>query len=271
MSTINAGTTLTTALSLTGNTDGTLDFATGGTVHLTLTSGGNLNFAGTAQRITGDFANATQANRLAFQSSTANTNTPVNAIPNGSATGAGFRGYGASDPTNAPAISVFQVGTTDSRISSEIYGTASYTPMTFYTSGAEKARLTTTGNFLVGTTTDVSGVSGVISDVAGNVRAIPQTGAVKTSAYTLSISDVGEYVQVGTSGSVVVPNGVFSNGDVVLVVNNTTGNISIDCPITTAYAAGTNTDRASLTLATRGVANVLFLANSICIVSGNVT
>jgi hypothetical protein len=132
----------------------------------------------------------------------------------------------------------------------------------------------TTATYTSANITTVTGTTSTfttVADVAGNVRAIPQTGAVKTSAYTLSISDIGEYVQVGTSGSVVVPNGLFSNGDVVLVVNNTTGNISIDCPITTAYAAGTNTDRASLTLATRGVANVLFLANSICIVSGNVT
>jgi len=131
----------------------------------------------------------------------------------------------------------------------------------------------TSATFEAGGSLNVGGAftASTVADVAGNVRAIPQTGSVKTSAYTLSISDIGEYVQVGTSGSVVVPNSVFSNGDVVLVVNNTTGNISIDCPITTAYAAGTNTDRASLTLATRGVANVLFLANSICIVSGNVT
>lgn len=122
------------------------------------------------------------------------------------------------------------------------------------------------GSVVVGAFTATS-----VADTAGNLRAIPQTGSAKTSAYTLAISDVGEYVQVGSGGSVVVPNSIFSNGDVVLVVNNTTGNISIDCPITTAYAAGTNTDRASITLSTRGVANVLFIANSICIVSGNIT
>jgi hypothetical protein len=137
--------------------------------------------------------------------------------------------------------------------------------------GSNAIEIGTAASVVIGALTGTTSTFTTVADTAGNVRAIPQTGAVKTSAYTLSISDIGEYVQVGTSGSVVVPNGIFSNGDVVLVVNNTTGNISIDCPITTAYAAGTNTDRASLTLATRGVANVLFLANSICIVSGNVT
>jgi len=128
---------------------------------------------------------------------------------------------------------------------------------------AASAEITT----LTGTTSTFSSVL----DTAGNLRAIPQTGSTKTAAYTLTISDIGEYVQVGSGGSVVVPNDVFSNGDVVLVVNNTTGDISIDCPITTAYAAGTDTDRSSLTLSTRGIANVLFIASSICIVSGNIS
>jgi hypothetical protein len=47
MSTINAGTTLTTALSLTGNTDGTLDLATGGTIRMTINGSGNVGI-GTA-------------------------------------------------------------------------------------------------------------------------------------------------------------------------------------------------------------------------------
>jgi len=38
-------------------------------------SGGNLSFTSTGQRITGDFSNATAANRVAFQSSTTNGNT----------------------------------------------------------------------------------------------------------------------------------------------------------------------------------------------------
>jgi len=145
--------------------------------------------------------------------------------------------------------------------------------ISFYdvTGAVERGRFTSTGNFLVGTTTDVSGRSGVISDVSGNVRAIPRTGSEKTSAYTLAITDVGQFVQVGTSGSVTVPNDTFATGDVVSVFNNTTGNISLNCPITTAYVGGTNTDRASVTLSTRGVATVLFINPSLCVINGNVS
>lgn len=135
----------------------------------------------------------------------------------------------------------------------------------------ERMRIAPTGNLLVGTTTDVSGLSGVISDVAGNVRAIPRAGAAKTSTYTLAITDIGDYVELGTGGGIDVPNGVFSTGDVVSVFNNTTGNRTISLTITTAYIAGTDADKASVTLATRGVATVLFISNSVCVVSGNVT
>jgi hypothetical protein len=138
-------------------------------------------------------------------------------------------------------------------------------------SATERARITSTGNLLVGTTTDVSGLSGVISDIAGNVRNIPSAGAAKTSAYTLTITDIGEFVTVGTSGSITVPNDTFTAGNAISIYNDTTGNISINCPITTAYLAGTNTDRASLTLSTRGIATILFINPSLCVASGNLT
>ena len=43
----------------------------------------NLNLTGTAQRITGDFSNATSANRAMFQTSTPNAGSVVQVLPNG--------------------------------------------------------------------------------------------------------------------------------------------------------------------------------------------
>ena len=89
-----------------------------------------------------------------------------------------------------------------------------------------------------------------------NVAAV----GTKTSAYTLAVGDVGKYVQVGSSGSIVVPNATFAEGDAVSIFNNTSGNITITCSITTAYIAGTDSDKSTMTLATRGVATVLFIS-----------
>ena len=76
---------------------------------------------------------------------------------------------------------------------------------------------------------------------------------------------------MGTSGSITIPDATFAAGDVISLFNNTTGNITITCTITTAYIAGTDADKATMTLATRGVATILFLSGTVCVVSGNVS
>jgi hypothetical protein len=100
---------------------------------------------------------------------------------------------------------------------------------------------------------------------------IPQTGSDKTTAYTLVTGDVGKYVGVGTSGSIVVPTSTFANGDAISIYNNTTGNVTITTSAPTAYIAGTNTVKTSITLATRGIATILFVSATVCVVSGNVS
>jgi hypothetical protein len=101
-------------------------------------------------------------------------------------------------------------------------------------------------------------------------RNLPAVGT-KTTSYTLQTADVGKYVQVGSSGSITIPDATFAEGDAVSIFNNTTGNITITCTITTAYIAGTDSDKASVTLSTRGVATILFISGTICVITGNVT
>jgi hypothetical protein len=101
-------------------------------------------------------------------------------------------------------------------------------------------------------------------------RNIPPVGT-KTGSYTLAVTDVGEYVQVGSGGSITIPDATFAEGDAVSIFNNTSGDITITCTITTAYIAGTNTDKATVTLATRGVATVLFISGTVCVITGNVS
>ena len=102
-------------------------------------------------------------------------------------------------------------------------------------------------------------------------KAIPQSGSAKTTSYTLAVGDVGEFIEVGASGSIVVPNSTFAAGDAVVIFNNTSGAITLTMTITTAYIGGTDADKATISLATRGVCNVLFISGTVCVVTGNVT
>ena len=78
-------------------------------------------------------------------------------------------------------------------------------------------------------------------------------------------------MQVGSGGSITVPNSTFSTGDAVSIFNNTSGDRTITLSISTAYIAGTDGDVNSVTLATRGVCTILFISGTVCVVSGNVS
>ena len=101
-------------------------------------------------------------------------------------------------------------------------------------------------------------------------RDLPAVGT-KTTSYTLQTADVGKYVEVGSGGSITIPDATFAAGDIVSIFNNTTGAVTCTCSITTAYIAGTDADKATMTLATRGVATVLFISGTVCVVAGNVS
>jgi hypothetical protein len=102
-------------------------------------------------------------------------------------------------------------------------------------------------------------------------RNVPQSGSAKTANYDLAVGDVGKFIEVGASGAITIPNATFAAGDVVSIFNNTSGNVTITCTITTAYIGGTDADKATVTLATRGVATILFLSGTVCVISGNVS
>lgn len=132
-------------------------------------------------------------------------------------------------------------------------------------------------NILVATTatiTTLNGTSGTITnlfDGVGNVRNIPSAGSAKTSNYTLAITDIGEFVTIGASGAITVPNDIFAAGNAVSIFNNTASNAIMSLTITTAYIGGTDSDKAFVTLSTRGVATILFVNPSLCVVTGNVS
>ena len=131
--------------------------------------------------------------------------------------------------------------------------------------------LTISGNFP--TTLTVGASTSVTLPSSGSLGYlnIPQSGAAKTTSYTLALGDIGEFIEVGASGSIVVPDATFAAGDAVVIFNNTSGAITLTMSITTAYIGGTDADKATISLATRGLCNVLFISGTVCVVTGNVS
>ena len=126
---------------------------TGGTINVAsviatddVTVGDDLVFTGTGNRITGDFSNATIANRVMFQTSTVNGTTSIATLPNGTNATSSVLAFGGSDPANAP-FTGFNNTATESQILASKIGTGTYLPMTFYTGGSERARIATNGDF----------------------------------------------------------------------------------------------------------------------------
>ena len=118
-----------------------------------------------------------------------------------------------------------------------------------------------------------SSVTYSLPDTSSNVTLgylnIPLSG-IKTASYTLVAGDVGKFVELGTSGSVVVPASVFTTGDVIMIFNNTSASISCTCSaVTTVYKGGTDADIASFSVTTRGVATILFITATVAVVTGN--
>jgi uncharacterized protein YjbI with pentapeptide repeats len=139
---------------------------------------GNLTFSSTAQRITGDFSNATIANRLMVQTSTANSTTQLRAIPSGTGTTASFAATNNSDPTNSSSIAL-TVTSTEGTINSFANGTGTALPMTFYTGGSERVRIDTSGNVGIGTASPAQRLE--ISQPTGTALRITNSSASGTA------------------------------------------------------------------------------------------
>jgi hypothetical protein len=91
---------------------------------------------------------------------------------------------------------------------------------------------------------------------------IPLSGT-KTASYNLVAGDVGKFVELGASGTIVIPASVFAAGDAISVFNNTSASIACTCSaITTVYEGGTNTNISAtgFSITTRGVVTILFIA-----------
>jgi hypothetical protein len=119
----------------------------------TTTVGTNLVFSGTGNRITGDFSNATVANRVAFQTSVSNSQTNISILPSGSAASSTFTLEGDSATSSGATVGLLNnAGSNgEARLFSDRRGSsATYLPLTIYTGGSERVRISTAGVVTVG-------------------------------------------------------------------------------------------------------------------------
>ena len=103
-----------------------------------------------------------------------------------------------------------------------------------------------------------------VADSKGDVRKIPANS--QGSSYTLVAADAGKYVWAGNN--VEIPNNIFSAGDAVTIVSDSSSDITITKTIATMYMASDGTNTATRTLAKFGVATILFVSGTACYITG---
>lgn len=279
------------SLVIAGDTSGTVTVqapAVAGTttINLPATTGGQfivsdaantVNIPGTGARITGDFSNATVANRVMFQTSTANSSTFISTIPNGTAQASGLVIANNSNATNYSSTE-FVTTNTLSILRAGAAGTGTYLPMTFYTGGSERMRIDTSGNVGIGSSSPGGKLDVTVNTASttyaqvwnvyngatfqfSNVLGGDSTNGVYFGPYQnvplRFITSTTERMRIDTSGNVGVGTNspsaygkfaVIGSGDIGVFSNASNSDLRIN--IGTSVSSITNTQNAPITIGT---------------------
>jgi len=167
-----------------------------------------------------------------------------------------------SGKTLAVAGTLNATGTVSGGVIATVTGTQTLTNKTLTSP-------TINGGTITGITDITVADGGTGASTADGARTNLGTGTIPQvasgGAYTLQASDIGDHVSA--TGNITVPPSVFSAGDVVVVYNNTGGNLSIlrGAGVTLYWIAGANADR---TIGQRGLASILCVASNTFVITG---
>ena len=115
-----------------------------------------------------------------------------------------------------------------------------------------------------GTLTGNLTTSGTYTDAKAELRTL--SANTQASTYTLVAADAGKYIYA--SNTVTLPASVFTVGQMITIVNNTAGDITLTASGITLYHSKDGAT-GSRTLGTRGMATVLYHTASIAYITGS--
>ena len=103
-----------------------------------------------------------------------------------------------------------------------------------------------------------------VSDAKGNLRDIPKNS--QANAYTLVAADAGKFIEA--QNGVTIPSSVFSSGQAITILNQTGSDITLTSGSGVTLYNAADASTGNRTLASRGLATVLFASGSTAHISG---
>ena len=218
-------------LKSSADSSGVLALQTNGATAISIDASQNVNFAGTAQRITGDFSNATVDNRVSFQTSTVNGATHINVLPNGTGTTAGLIFRNSSSTVDGGQFLV-RILSTEAQLSSTIYGAGTAVPMAFYTGGSESLRLSATTKAVI--------LAGGSTSANGTGITFPATQSASSDANTLDDYEEGTWTPTfnGFGGTGFTGTGQYTKIGRLVMLNAQLSGTNLSSTLGTSYISG---------------------------------
>lgn len=167
--------------------------------HLGNVRGQNLTFLNTGKRIYGDLTNTTHANRVLFQTLTANSPSNIGVIPSGTGNTSALRLYNSSDPDNASLGSII-INNAWFQLQTYLTGSGASLPIRFNTANVQALSIDVTQNVIVGTaalgTTATTGFPWIPS-CAGVPTGAPTAPYTNAAACVVDTTNSRVYFLVG--------------------------------------------------------------------------